>query len=208
MRLFIIILITFSFFSCTGDKSKSASGKDAKPITVINPQTRTLNKWLELMGDIKGELEVDVYPEINEQILEIKIEIGDKVEKDQVLAILKKGTLDDGFKQALAGLEVTRVQLSAATTEYNRAMELHKEGIASNSQLTSAKAARDAAAAQVKQLQAQVSQSKTVKNKSVILAPIDGYIGQLNYDKGNMAIPTKALCTITQFDNIKITLTT
>ncbi|MFH1726966.1 MAG: efflux RND transporter periplasmic adaptor subunit [Pseudomonadota bacterium] len=203
-KLICLILILISvIFSCS--KKEDVKNKDVlKPVSVAGIEKRTLNKWIELTGDVSGELEVLVYPEVMEKILDIKVNIGDKVKKGDLLAIINSNTLDEGYLAASASLEAAKINNRNAKSEYQRIKDLYEEGLTSESQLTNIKSAYDASSAQVMQANASLNQTKIAKDKSFIKAPIDGYIWKLNYDKGNMASFQKPLCSITTFDKIKV----
>ncbi len=188
-------------------KADAAEGKEVikiKPVEVTQPERRTLTKWLTNSGEVMGELEVDVYPELSERLIALNVSIGDQVKEGQVLAVLRKGTLKDSLAQAQANLEATKVRLEAAESDLARTQKLYKGGLASDSQLTNMEANVAATKAQLAQLQAVVRSSKTMADKINIVAPISGYIGNVNPDVGDMVSPQIPICTIVRFEKVKI----
>lgn len=189
-------------------KSKANVGTEktvkVKPVEVSQASRRTLTKYLHNSGEIMGSLEVDVYPEIAERLISLNVEIGDKVKAGQVLAVLRKGTLLDNVTQAKANLSANKIRLEAAETDLARTEKLHKGGLASDSQLVNARANVAATKASIAQLEAVVRSSKTTADKISIVAPISGYIGSVVPDVGDMVSPQMPICTIVQFDKIKV----
>ncbi len=193
------------------DKLKKADAAESekevvkiKPVEVAQPERRTLTKWLTNSGEVMGELEVDVYPELAERLIALNVSIGDKVKEGQVLAVLRKGTLKDSLVQAQANLNATKIRLEAAESDLARTQKLYKGGLASDSQLTNMEANVAATKAQLAQLQAVVRSSKTMADKINIVAPISGYIGSVNPDVGDMVSPQIPICTIVRFERVKI----
>lgn len=213
----LLMGIALSFSGCDklatlmdGDQAEQEPKKEEakvvkiKPVEVDMAKKRTLEKWLNNSGEIMGSLEVDVYPEIAERLIQLKVDIGDKVKEGQVLAVLRKGTLLDSVTQARANLEASKIRLEAAKTDLQRTEKLYKGGLASDSQLTNARANVAASKAQLAQLEAMVRSSKTTADKITIVAPISGYVGNVIPDVGDMVSPQRPICTIVQFDKIKV----
>jgi membrane fusion protein (multidrug efflux system) len=174
----------------------------------VEPVNRAdLRDWLTLSGDVVGELEVDVFPELPERIAAVNVAMGDYVKEGQVLFTLRKGTLRDSVVQSQATLQTARVRLKAAEDDLDRTQRLYKAGIATNAQLSQLQSLVDASRAQLVQLESMVNQTKTVERKSVIVAPISGFVGKVTADPGDMAMPQTALCSIAQFKRVKVTAT-
>jgi multidrug efflux pump subunit AcrA (membrane-fusion protein) len=70
--------------------------KSITPVEVELVKKGNLTLSLNLIGDIKGKEEVDVFPKASGKLLELKVKEGDRVKKDQVVAVVDRDV--DGVK--------------------------------------------------------------------------------------------------------------
>jgi membrane fusion protein (multidrug efflux system) len=190
--------------ACSGKKGPEKTEQPARVVRVEPVGRADLRDWLALSGDVTGELEVDVFPEIPERIVAVKVAMGDHVKEGQVLFVLRKGTLGDSVVQSQASLDAARVRMKAAEVDLERTQELHGAGAATDVQLLQLQTAVESSRAQLVQLESVLSQTRRVARKSDVVAPISGYVGKVNVDVGDMAMPQAPLCTIAQFDRVKV----
>lgn len=133
-------------------------------ITVMHPQRRTMSDTLLVTGSLLPREEIQVGPEIEGyRLVEILAEVGDRVEKGQVLARLSRDLIDvqlaqntaNGAKakaaiaQQRANLDQTLAQEAEALTAVDRTRQLRKTGVSSQEQLDERERAVKVATAQV-----------------------------------------------------------
>jgi len=70
--------------------------KTITPVEVEVVKKGSLTLSLSLIGDIKGKEEVDVFPKASGKLVEMKVKEGDRVKKDQVVAVVDRDV--DGVK--------------------------------------------------------------------------------------------------------------
>jgi len=70
------------------------------PVEVLKVKKGGLSLYLDLVGDVKGEEEVDIFPKASGKLLEVKVREGDRVKKDQVVALVDRDV--EGVKFQLA----------------------------------------------------------------------------------------------------------
>jgi multidrug efflux pump subunit AcrA (membrane-fusion protein) len=70
--------------------------KSITPVEVELVKKGSLTLSLNLIGDIKGKEEVDVFPKASGKLVELKVKEGDRVKKDQVVALVDRDV--DGVK--------------------------------------------------------------------------------------------------------------
>ncbi|MCK4386160.1 MAG: efflux RND transporter periplasmic adaptor subunit [candidate division Zixibacteria bacterium] len=73
------------------------------PVEIKVVKTSPLTQSLNLTGDVKGIEEISVFPKVSGKLVEVKVKEGDRVKKEQVLAIIDRDI--EGVKFELA--EVT-----------------------------------------------------------------------------------------------------
>ncbi|MDD5309370.1 MAG: efflux RND transporter periplasmic adaptor subunit [Deltaproteobacteria bacterium] len=202
----ILAIVAAAASGCNKPKEAAAGGADdVVRVVRVEPVSRAdLREWLDLPGEVFGEFEVDVYAEIPERVVAVKVAMGDFVKAGQVLFELRRGTLGDSVIQSNAGLEAARQQLASAETDLERFERLLKSGVVTESQVLQLRTAVDTARSQVVQLEAGVRQSRTVASKSTVVAPISGFVTNVNLEPGAMAMPQVPACSIVLFDRVKV----
>jgi HlyD family secretion protein len=108
-----------------GHKAETHSTSVAEPPTVrlIQPQVRNIVRVVGQPSFIQSYERSSVYPKMNAYIQEWKVDIGDKVKKDDVLATLFVPELveDHGTKKATVVLEQERIALANEVVDVARA---------------------------------------------------------------------------------------
>ncbi len=133
-------------------------------VSVTHPQRRELSDTLLVTGSLLPREEIQVGPEIEGyRLVELLAEVGDKVEKGQVLARLSRDMLDVQLAQNTANaakakatiaqqraqLDQTLAQEAEASSAVDRTRQLRKSGVASQEQLDERERAVKVAIAQV-----------------------------------------------------------
>ena len=139
----------------------------------VTPQE--FNHFTSFQGTVKTMKNINVYPEIPGQLLEVMVVEGQKVEKDQVLARIDDGGL-------LAQLAQAKSQLLLAETVFNRQERLWSQNIGSEIQFLQAKTQFESAEKAVDALSLQAE-------KSVVRAPFDGTVDQIFKEPGTIVGP-------------------
>jgi RND family efflux transporter MFP subunit len=139
----------------------------------VTPQE--FNHFTSFQGTVKTMKNINVYPEMPGQLLEVLVVEGQKVEKDQVLARIDDGGL-------LAQLAQAKSQLLLAETVFNRQERLWSQNIGSEIQFLQAKTQFESAEKAVDALSLQVE-------KSVVRAPFDGTVDQIFKEPGTIVAP-------------------
>ena len=133
---------------------------------------------LDASGYVTARMQATVSSKITGKVLEVYIEEGMFVEKDQILA-----QLDDSTVQA--ELNFAKTQLKEARRIFNRTLELRKDNLASQASL-------DAAESQVDGLKARLDISKQIVADKQIRAPFSGVVINKAAQPGEMISPVSA----------------
>ena len=133
------------------------------------------NHFTSFQGTVKTMKNINVYPEMPGQLLEVFVVEGQKVEKNQVLARIDDGGL-------LAQLAQAKSQLVLAETVFKRQERLWSQNIGSEIQFLQAKTQFESAEKAVDALSLQAE-------KSVVRAPFDGTVDQIFKEPGTIVAP-------------------
>jgi len=132
------------------------------------------------------------------EIIELPVKEGDLVKKGQLLIRIKgdqyvaqNERLEANLQSAKANLKMREAELTKVELDYNRVKELHTKGLASDSELESAKsnflstkASYQVAEANVAQSEASLKEIMDQISKTGIRSPMDGVVTKLNVELG------------------------
>ena len=182
----------------------AAQAAQQQTVAVTNAEMRVYNLPERFVAHAEAVQEVDLLPQIDGYIKEIKFKEGDLVKAGQLLYVI-----DDERYQAVAGQR--KADLAAAEAEKKRAeryfkrmQEADARGI-TQLERDNAEAAALKADAAVKQAEANLVVAEYDLKKTHVVAPIAGQIGKSAAHVGDYVSPAKgALAKIVQIDPIRV----
>ena len=103
--LFVIAIIALVGYRgwIAYQRSQTEEGEiteEIPPVKVQLVKTGPLTQTLDLTGDVEGIEEIDVYPKASGKLLDIKVEEGQRVKKDQLLARIDRDVEGVKFQPA------------------------------------------------------------------------------------------------------------
>ena len=163
-----------------------------------NQSNNSTSSVLDASGYVTARMQATVSSKITGKVLDVYIEEGMFVEKDQILA-----QLDDSTVQA--ELKFAETQLQEARRVFNRTLELRKDNLASQASL-------DAAESQLDGLKARLDISKQIVSDMKIRAPFSGVVINKAAQPGEMISPVSAgggftrtgIGTIVDMDSLEV----
>ena len=174
-------------------------------VAVTNAEMRVYNLPERFVAHAEAVQEVDLLPQIDGYVREIKFKEGDVVKEGQVLYVI-----DDERYQAVANQR--KADLAAAEAEARRAeryferMEKADERGITQLERDNAEAAAEKAKAAVLQAKANLVVAEYDLKKTTVFAPISGQIGKSSAHCGDYVAPSKgSLAKIVQIDPIRVT---
>jgi RND family efflux transporter MFP subunit len=162
-----------------------ATAQDEKPRPVVSEVVTLISglttSWV---GTVAAPNEVDLgFPRIG-TVADRDVDVGDVVEKGQLLARQDPEELDAAVRSASAGVAVAEAQLRTASDADRRAGELVSRGFASPATVDTARSALVAAKSALAQAEATLAQAKDALSDADLRAPQDGVITQVFAEPG------------------------
>ena len=208
--LSIAWLLILNFSSCTSKTEKKEdsniveiSDSLIKNMTVSDAKITQVHNELKLTGKIVTEQnkQLEVYPLVGGIVKTVNVEIGDYVEKDQVLAIIKSGEVADYEKQfidAKSNFEVSKKNMQVAEDMYASKLMSERDYLS---------AKQDLARAQGDINKANELQKIYAVNTSgdyIVRAPISGFIidKKVNKDMQIRSDNSESILTISQLNDV------
>lgn len=207
MRLTYVSALTVLALAGAGCGGKAKPPAERPRVVAVDDVvTGDAAERLELLGDVEGELEVKVFAQLAERITRVHVKEGDRVKAGQPLATLHADLQAAGVLQARGAYEAAVANRDRLVEDVARGEKLLQGDGMSPAQLSTLKANLKAAEAQVAQLSGAAESAAEQRNRTVIRAPMDGVVGLITVDDGDMANPAVPLATVARLDRVKVKL--
>ena len=174
-------------------------------VAVTNVQMRAYNLAERFVAHAEPEQEVDLLPQVDGYIKEIKFSEGDIVEEGAVLYVIDNERYQAIVNQRKADLEAAEAEAERARRYRLRMESADARGI-TQQELDNAVSLDLSAKAKVLQAKANLVVAEYDMNHAVVKAPFRGKIGKSNAYIGDYVSPSKgALAHLVQTDPMRVT---
>ncbi len=183
-------------------------------VEVAPVQQGTLERTLELTGTIEAGQSIRMVPDMPGKVIRLPVQIGDEVEKGQLLARLDTDMAALQAQQADAAVKLAKLGVETAEREFGRAEQLKASGSMTQQQYDGVKAQMEMAQQQLAQAQA----AKGLANKQIsggaLYAPFPGVVTEVGCEQGEYFNPmgmsmtgeSLALVALINLDTIRLDL--
>ncbi|MBP5285239.1 MAG: efflux RND transporter periplasmic adaptor subunit, partial [Kiritimatiellae bacterium] len=189
-----------------GEASASAAKAAAmqQTVSVTNAEMRVYNLPERFVAHAEAVQEVDLLPQIDGYVKEIRFGEGDVVAEGQALYVIDDERYQAVANQRKADLAAAEAEARRAERYYERMQNADERGI-TQLERDNAEAAAEKAKAAVLQAKANLVVAEYDLKKTVVFAPISGQIGKSSAHVGDYVAPSKgALAKIVQIDPIRV----
>ena len=138
--------------------------------------TKELELTVEASGTVEAISSIEIKSKASGEILFLGAEIGDFIKKGEVLARIDQRTPQNNLEQASADLDVAKVRLANAESQFLRSEKLHKEGSISDKAFEDAQEAFSSAKSQYVRSNVFLENAKISLDDTLVRSPIDGTI--------------------------------
>jgi RND family efflux transporter MFP subunit len=173
----LILLISATSVFSADDRAPSKAPKPSLTVTTALPLQSDWSQKLAANGSLAAWQEAIVGAEANGlKITEVRVNVGDRVQKGDVLATLQADSVRAELAQAEATLAEAAANAQEARAQSDRARALQQQGFFSNAQLSQALAADAAAQARVQSARALVQLQSVRLSQTQVKASDAGVI--------------------------------
>lgn len=174
-------------------------------VAVTNAMMRPYNRPERFVAHAEPVQEVDLLPQVDGYIVEMKFKEGDTVKAGDLLYVLDDERYQAVVNQRKADLEAAEAEARRAKRYYDRMQNADERGI-TQLERDNAEAQSESAAAAVLQAKANLVVAEYDLKKAKVIAPISGQIGKSSAHVGDYVAPSKgALARIVQIDPMRVT---
>jgi membrane fusion protein (multidrug efflux system) len=159
-------------------------------VSVAQPQSTTFTDAIEVLGVAKGKRSVTLTSSAAQLVQKVRFTDGQSVPAGAVLVELK--TAEQG-----AGVAQAQAQLVVARRNYDRYLQLSRDGFASKAQVDQYEAAYRSA-------QADVAAAKARESDRMIRAPFAGVVGLSDVAPGALVNPGSPIVTLDDLSAVRV----
>lgn len=195
--------------SSEAQKKDRAKGKGSQvvPVAVTTVQQKSIPVRVEGIGNVEAYTSVQIKPRVDGQMVEVNFREGQEVRQGDVLFRIDPRPYVAAFKQAEAAAARDRAQHERAKQQDARYKELLEKNFVSADGYAQFRTNAQTADAVAQASEATVENAKVQLDYTVIRSPIDGYVGRVLLQRGNIAraADPNAIAVINQVHPIYVT---
>ncbi|MEO7623424.1 MAG: efflux RND transporter periplasmic adaptor subunit [Gallionella sp.] len=171
----------------------AASAYANEPLAVALVQYREVEQTYSVEGLVEATRQSTVSAQISGRIKEINFDVGDHVNKGQVILRIDERETAKALAGSNAQVLQAQATLQNAKASYERAKQLFEQKFISQSALDKAQADYQVARAQASASEAGAGQASLAHGYSAVVAPYSGIVAARLVEVGEMVMPGKPL---------------
>jgi RND family efflux transporter MFP subunit len=190
------LLIALGFVAIVSCSHKVEQTEDVKYVKMYTITSDSSSLGTTFHGIVHAEFEPNLSFRVAGKIISRSVDIGQQVEKDQVLAKLDSSDLQLSASSASSQLAAAKSAYLTQQANLARYKQLLSQNFVSQAQYDIQKAQFDNAKAQYEQAQNQVSNSNNQVNYTTLVAPSSGVITSIRMDAGQVVNAGQTVATM------------
>ena len=193
-RIYITLLSLVVFTACADKKTPETEEKkgDAPMMMsgMTNTETVVISKSnpivpLQLPGELRADQRTELFAKVNSYVTDLRVDIGDRVKKGQVLMVLEAPEIQAQVSNAQAKWKAQEAMYISTKATYDRTLKANETvGAIAPDYLEQVTAKMLADKAQLAATKSAYEEMQNIDQYLVIRAPFDGVITDRQVDKG------------------------
>jgi membrane fusion protein, multidrug efflux system len=172
--------------ACQPAQPPQSAAEPVRPVRVVTVEEAPGGETVTLTGSVQSQDEVNLAFRVGGQLVERRVNVGDRVRAGQVVARLDAADARHALNAARANLASAMTRLTEARNTVGRYEPLLPRGFVSRAQFDRAVEARDAAQAQVDAAQAQVATAENALSYTDLVADGPGTVTARGAEPGEV----------------------
>jgi membrane fusion protein, multidrug efflux system len=171
-----------------------------------------------VVGNLIGAATVQVVPRVNGRLQTVEVKLGDPVRHGQVIARVEDREIQEQVRQAEASFQVAQASirqreadLKLAKTNLDRSKSLYERQLLPQQTYDDTEARYQAALAQVdltraqfEQAKARLDELKVTLSNTLIVSPVDGFVGKRFLDPGAFASTNAPVASVVDIRTVRM----
>lgn len=171
----------------TGGPGNFRGGGQPASVEVIPVETGSISDQIRSYGTIQAQDIVSVTPQVSDRVTEILVDLGDEVNRGQVMARIRDVSFRDDVEQAEAQIRQARTALERDSTQFDRQGNLFERNLISQAEYDEFRATYLSSRAQYESALAALTQSRENLANTEIRSPVDGVVLERLISAGDVA---------------------
>ncbi len=202
--LFVVLLVGAMILSKMGVIGQQEKGVE---VELSDVEIRSITQVVTSSGKIQPEVEVKISPDVSGEIIELRVNEGDQVNKGDLLVRIKQDDYQAAMERSTAGVSQAKAAQAQRRADFlNSKLDLDRQkglfaaGAIAESELQRAQtqyevaeAGLEAAKYSVQSADASLKESRDRLNKTTIYAPMTGTISKLDVEAGERVVGTSQM---------------
>ena len=188
------------------------------PVEFADVRRAPLAEHIVVVGNLIGEATVEVVPRVNGRLQAVLVKLGDPVRRGQVIARVEDREVREQVRQAEASHQVAQASirqrdadLKLAKTNLDRSQSLYQRQLLpqqtyddTQARYEAAQAQLDLARAQFEQAKARLDELKITLSNTIIVSPVDGFVGKRFLDPGAFASTNAPIASVVDISRVRM----
>ncbi|HKY92421.1 MAG TPA: efflux RND transporter periplasmic adaptor subunit [Nevskiaceae bacterium] len=192
LRLAVPALLVALFAACSGNEPPTAA---PRPVVVEHPQSLAQGTADVFAGSVKARVESSLSFRVPGKILERKVDLGARVAKGTVLAVLDPQDAKLNLEAARAAVKAAEADLWLAKQEEKRYRDLKQRGFIGQSAVDLRVNTTKLSAAKLEQAKSQFDLAQNQSRYTTLTADSDGVITAIFAEVGNVVSAGQPIAT-------------
>ncbi len=190
---------------CSGNKSQSPVSSAPDSVGVFILKKEAITKHLLLPAELHPLERTEIYAKVEGYVRELRVDIGDHVKRNDILAILDAPEITANYARAYADLQSAQSQFRTSMDNYSRTLNATREkGTVSASELERARNQMLSDSGALMSARSEADARAQLKDYLVIKATFDGVITQRNVDPGTLVGGQKILLVLENISKLRV----
>jgi len=188
------------------------------PVEFADARRAPIAEQIVVVGNLIGEATVEVVPRVNGRLQGVAVKLGDPVRRGQVIARVDDREIQEQVRQAEASHQVAQASirqreadLKLAKTNLDRSQNLFERQLLpqqtfddTQARYEAAQAQLDLARAQFEQARARLDELKITLSNTIIVSPVDGFVGKRFLDPGAFASTNAPIASVVDISRVRM----
>ena len=195
MRTTIAALAAATLLAACGDEPAPAPKAAAAELPAAAAELREVELTHSAEAVVEAVRQSTVSAQIAGRIVDLRFDVGDRVEKGDVIARIDERAATQAVAASQAQVRSAEAALANARANYERSQQLFGQRFISQAALDKARADFQSAESQMKAMLAGAGQAATERSFATLVAPYSGVVAARHVQLGEMASPGKPIMT-------------
>lgn len=191
---FVLAAAALALAACGGDKP-AAKAPPAPAVASAPVELREVELTHSAEAIVEAVRQSTVSAQIAGRIVDLPFDVGDRVQKGQVIARIDERAATQVLAASQAQVRSAEASLANARATYERSQQLFAQKFISQAALDKAQADYRSSESQLKAMLAGAGQAATERSFATIVAPYGGVVATRHVQLGEMASPGKPIMT-------------